>query len=200
MILLAVLLATPLANHPAHADEAGWTVEKLMQEFSRVNYARLDFVETKQSIFLIIDTVVKGSMEYRAPDYIEKNTVSPLVEQVVIDGDSMVIRRTVAAGKSDTMVLTRSYSIQSHPLLKATIENIRAILAGNAAMLAKNYILHLQGVRQAWQLSLVPKSKDILDYIASIYLTGAGARIKQVVTTQADGDESTIALDYQLLQ
>jgi len=182
------------------ADDSEWNVEVLMRELSRVTHAKLDFIETKKSIFLITDTTLEGVMEYRAPDYIEKFTMSPFQEKVVIDGDSMLIEKTLSAGKQENMVIPQTYSVESHPVLKVAVESIRAMLAGDFEILTAGYIATLIGSRDNWELNLEPKEAEILEYIESINLSGKDIRITKVVTIQADGDASNLELSYKLLK
>ena len=186
--------------HTASLAQDEWGIEDLMGDLSRVKHAKLKFRETKKSIFLIINTTIEGNMEYRAPDYIEKNTLSPFLEKLVIDGDTMIIEKFPTTGKVDDAVRTQTYSVESHPMLKVAVESIRAMLAGNYTTLTENYQIVLTGPRSAWELSLVPTADDILEYIERINLSGEGTQIRKVVTIQADGDESTLELSYILLQ
>ena len=182
------------------ADDSEWNVEALMHELSEVSHAKLDFTETKKSIFLITDTTIEGVMEYRAPDYIEKFTMSPFQERVIIDGDSMLIEKTLSSGKQEEVVIPQTYSVESHPALKAAIESIRAMLAGDVDILTAGYVATITGTRDNWELNLEPKEAEILEYIESISLSGEDIHIKKVVTIQADGDESKLELSYNLLK
>jgi hypothetical protein len=182
------------------ADDSEWNVEVLMRELSRVTHAKLDFIETKKSVFLITDTTLEGVMEYRAPDYIEKFTMSPFQEKVVIDGDSMLIEKTLSAGKQENVVIPQTYSVESHPVLKVAVESIRAMLAGDFEILTTGYIATLIGTRDNWELNLEPKETEILEYIESINLSGKDIRITKVVTIQTDGDASNLELSYKLLK
>lgn len=195
----ALIAAVLCSGFPAFAGE-NWDIETLMEKLSKVEYAKLDFVETKQSIFLLIDTTLKGIMEYRAPSYIEKNTLSPYQERVTIDGDSMVIEKTPIAGKQQDVVIVQRISVESHPVLNAAVESIRAMLAGNYETLSETYTLNLNGDKEHWELVLTPKTKEILRYIQSINLTGEDIKVKNIVTIQADGDESTLELSYKHLR
>jgi len=182
------------------ADDNEWNVGALMRELAGVTHAKLDFIETKKSIFLITDTTLEGFMEYRAPDYIEKHTVSPFQEKVIIDGDSMLIEKTLSAGKQEEVVIPQTYSVDSHPVLKVAVESIRAMLAGDFEILTAGYITTLIGTRDNWELNLEPKETEILEYIESINLSGQDIRITKVVTIQADWDESNLELSYSLLK
>jgi outer membrane lipoprotein-sorting protein len=197
---MSVLMIAPVIMTGLLADDSDWNVEALMRELSGVSHAKLDFIETKKSIFLITDTTLEGIMEYRAPDYIEKYTTSPFQERVIIDGDSMLIEKTLSGGKQDEVVIPQTYSVESHPVLKAAVESIRAMLAGNFDVLTAGYVATITGTRENWELNLEPKEAEILEYIESINLSGEDIRITKVVTIQADGDESKLELSYNLLK
>ncbi len=184
----------------AIADSDGWDVSGLMHQFSRIVHAKLVFKETRRSEFVMTDLVTKGHIEYRQPDYIEKNTVSPIVEKVVIDGDSMSIEKTGTVGKHDDMVQIQRYPVKSHPVLTITVESLRAILVGDIDRLNEGFEIKLDGSRTDWKLDLTPKTPEILKYFKQVMLYGSDARIQKVVLIQADGDQSTVDLTYQLLQ
>lgn len=165
-----------------------------MQELAKVKHTKLKFTETKKSIFLITNTTTKGSIEYHAPNFIEKNTLSPFRERVVIDGDNMMLQKYRGTGKAENTISTQNYSVQAHPLLQASVDSMRQMLSGDFAMIDQNYEVEMSGVRENWALSLTPKTPEVQEYIERIDLTGADAQISMVVTIQADGDESTLKL------
>ena len=191
--IFAGLLALVPVVCPA-ADQ--WNFETLMGELAEVSHARLEFAETKKSIFLIVDTTIEGEMEYRAPDYIVKETLSPFKEKVTIDGEYMSIEKTPSSGKSETQIGVQNYSVDSHPLLKAAVESMRAMLAGNYAMINDNYDIDFQGERENWSLSLTPLQPQIQEHIERLDLVGSDTMIAKVVTIQADGDITTLELSY----
>ena len=171
-----------------------------MHQFSRTVHAKLDFRETRNSAFIVTDLVTEGNIEYRQPDYIEKNTVSPIVERIVIDGDSMSIEKAVHSRKGDDMVQIQKYPVQSHPVLAVAVASLRAMLGGNVVRIRKDFEIKLEGSRADWQLNLTPTNPEILKYFDQIVLYGNDARIQKVVSIQTDGDQSMLELTYQLLQ
>ena len=194
---LALCLA---ASVPCIASNDDWNVEILMEELSQVTHVQLDFVETRASAFLFIDLVVEGNMEYRAPGYLLKNTVKPVKETVLISGDEMTVKQVIEEGKGEEDTLVRRYSVQSHVLLQATVESIKALLSGDFGRLLENFEMDLSGERGDWQLNLIPKSAVIIESVAKIILSGAGIQVNEIVTTHADGDETLLHLTYRLLQ
>ena len=199
--LAAVILgvvAMSVATVPAQANQ-DWTVETLMQALSEVEHAELDFKETRKSILLITDLTTRGTMEYRSPDFIEKVTLSPFMETVTIDGDTMTLKKENDSSKQDNVVRSQVVSVQSHPLLKAAVESIRSMLAGDYETLRESYDVSMTGSREAWELSLVPRIDEMLSHVAEIQLSGDDIRIAKVVTIQPDGDETLLALTYRNL-
>jgi outer membrane lipoprotein-sorting protein len=183
----------------ANAAGSSWTVKRLMWELSQVSYARLSFVETRQSMFLSTDMVVEGHIQYRAPDHIEKVTISPMSEKIVVDGDTMLVEKLAYARDHDAVMETKHYSIESHPVLKATVGSIRYILAGNSEMLGEYYEMSISGQCENWTLELTPRTVEISDYTQKIILSGNESSILRYVTIQADGDESVMTLTYDRL-
>ena len=196
--LAALVLGAALSVKPALA--AGeWNVEALMEALSEVESAELDFSETRKSILLITDLTTRGTMAYQSPDFIEKVTLSPFLETVTIDGDTMTLKKENDGGKQEGVVRSQAVSVQSHPLLKAAVESIRSMLAGDYETLRESYDVEMTGPRESWELTLVPKIDEILSHVSEIQLSGDDIRIAKVVTIQADGDESILALTYRNL-
>ena len=171
-----------------------------MHQFSRTVHAKLVFRETRNSAFIVTDLVTEGNIEYRRPDYIEKNTVSPIVEKIVIDGDSMSIEKVVHSRKGDDKVQIQKYSVQSHPVLATAVASLRAMLGGDVVRIRKDFEIKLDGSRADWQLNLTPTNPEILKYFDQIALYGSDARIQKVVSIQTNGDQSMLELTYQFLQ
>ena len=194
--VMGCMLLMPVANAAGNS----WTVKRLMQELSQVSYARLNFVETRQSMFLSTDMVIEGNIQYRAPDHIEKVTVSPMSEKIVVDGDTMLVEKLGIAKNHDVVMQTKHYSIESHPVLKATVGSIRYILAGNSEMLGEYYEMSISGQCENWTLELTPRTVEISDYTQKIILSGNESSILRYVTIQADGDESVMTLTYDRLE
>ena len=118
-----------------------------------------------------------------------------------IDGDNMRIEKFSTSGKTTEEVSqVQNYSIQSHPVLKAAVESIRFMLAGNLEQLEQSYILNLEGNQQNWVLNLEPMTSEIQTYISGMRLTGNDIRIEEIVTIQADGDESVLELSYKQIE
>ena len=182
------------------ADSENWDIKFLMKRLSEVKTAKLEFAETKRSILLFTDTTLKGEIEYRAPHYIEKITLFPFHERVIIDENSMVIEQFPSMGRQQEIILKHIYEVESYPALKAAVDGVRYMLSGNYAELIKNYEFNLSGNSADWEILLTPKSDELLSHVKNIYLYGHNIHITKIVTTKPDGDRTVLELFYKSLE
>ena len=123
-----------------------------------------------------------------------------MLEKVVVDGDTMLVEKLSDSKKQNAVLETKHYSIESHPVLKATVGSILYILAGNSEMLGEYYDMAISGQCENWTLELIPRTVEISDYAQKIVLSGNESSILRYVTIQADGDESVMTLTYDRLE
>jgi len=201
MIAIAVTIPLIIAaawQTPAFAqdEKKTWSTEVLMQMLSQVREADLTFTEERSSAFLIGDLVLKGSLKYVAPDFIEKRVESPYRQRTKISGDTLLVEKTSERGESTI----QQYSLSSSEALSTIVEGFRATLAGNLAVLIENYNIVLEGDMLEWLVTLTPKKPKLLDHVEKIALTGAEREIRTIETTNADGDVARLSLFYLMIK
>ena len=123
------------------------TSQQLMDALAQNKSGRATFVETKHIAMLDRPVVSSGELLYTAPDRLEKRTLKPKPESMIVQGSELVIERG-----------GRNYRVQldAQPQLAAFIDSIRGTLAGDRKALERNYRLSLEGTPQDWVLRLVP--------------------------------------------
>jgi outer membrane lipoprotein-sorting protein len=178
--LLALAAIAPLA----HAND--WQVQQLMQLLAQNKSGKATFVETKYIGIIDHPIVSSGELSFIAPDRLEKRTLTPKPETLILDGDTLTIDRP---GKSRMTV-----SLAEHPEVAAFIESIRGTLAGNLSALQAFYALKLTGSADKWQLLLTPKQERISSIFEHIVINGANADIKTIELDQRDGDHSEMVI------
>jgi len=153
-----------------------------MQALARQKSAKATFTEKKY--LAVVDQPLEsaGELSYTAPDRLEKRTLTPKLESLVLDGDRLIIER---AGKRRLIIST-----ESRPDAAAFVESVRGTLAGDLNALKTYYTVDFSGGAAAWKLTLVPKQTDMLKLISRIRIDGANDRITFIVFEQADGDRS----------
>jgi outer membrane lipoprotein-sorting protein len=182
---LAVLGMALLLTLPAFADEAGsWTVQRLMEELAQVKHSQARFTERKYLKVLKTPLQSSGTLTYTAPGKLEKRTLKPRPEALLVDGDQVVIE--LGPGTR------RTIRMADYPVLQGFLESIRATLGGDAATLERYYTVDLDGTRQSWQLFLVPRERAMREVISQIRIGGVLGRINLIEVQETKGDRSVM--------
>jgi len=184
--VFAVASAVALAL-PAHAADTGsaWTLDRLMSTLAQHKSGRATFTETKTLSIAAQPLESSGELVFVAPDHLEKHTLSPKPEHLVVDGDMLTVERN---NRKFTLALAR------YPELGAFTDSIRATLAGNRYALEQVYKVALAGRGDDWTLTLTPLDSRMLKVISTITLDGTRDVLRSVAIRQADGDHSTMHL------
>ncbi|KWF02531.1 outer membrane lipoprotein carrier protein LolA [Burkholderia pseudomultivorans] len=187
--LLAVAAAVAAAGFalPACAADTApaWTLDRLMSTLAQHKSGRATFTETKYLSIAAQPVESSGELLFVAPDHLEKHTLSPKPEHMVVDGDMLTVERN---NRKYTLALAR------YPELGAFIDSIRATLAGNRFALEQVYKVALAGRGDDWTLTLTPLDARMLKVVSTITLDGTRDVLRSVAIRQADGDRSLMRL------
>ena len=178
------LLLTQLAH--AQAD-----LERIMSALAKRQHGHVSFVEEKY--LAVLDQPVKSSGElfYDAPDRLEKRTLSPKPETLVLQNGVVTADR----GRRHYVLDLRQY-----PQIVPFIESIRATLAGDRAALERVFQLTFAGSFDSWALTLVPRDAKLSRTIRQIDIAGARDAIRNVAIHEADGDRSVMTIGAAVLE
>lgn len=183
LVAFTVLLAA--FSVPVLAEDAGQTLPQLMQRLSERRHAHAAFVE--RQFIAILDRPLESSGElfYDAPDRLEKRTLAPKPEDLVLDKGTLSVRRGA-----------RSYALalRDYPQIAPFIDSIRATLAGDLAALERTYAIRFEEGAGGWTLLLVPREATLAALIARIRITGAEDRVLDVTVERTDGDRSVMTI------
>lgn len=185
MTVARVVLGCVLCACACAAAAAGWNVETLMMNLARQQGGRVAFVERKHLAILDRPVESSGELVYRPPARLEKRTLRPQPEVLVLDGDELSIQR----GKQTLRAQLRQY-----PEAGAFVDSIRGTLAGDLGALQRRYRLVLHGTEERWQLTLLPSDPALAAVVLRIQITGRHDRIEVIETTMADGDRSVLTI------
>lgn len=165
---------------------AAFDVGQLMTDLAKPKGGKARFVEKKTISLLDKPVISSGEMSYTAPDRLEKRTLSPKVETLLLDKDLLTIER-------DKQKL--SINLSNQPEALAFIDSIRGTLTGNRAALEKNYHLSIAGTQDKWVLTLLPSEQKIAALVQRITVTGSRSQIRSIEYLQADGDRSLMSIE-----
>lgn len=184
--MVSVLMGLSIWMGGAMAQVPSWGLPDLMQTLAKQKSAKAMFTEKKFIAFVDQPLESSGELSYTAPDRLEKHTLQPKPESLVLNDDRLIIDRP---GKRRLVIST-----QSRPEAAAFIESIRGTLAGDLNALQKYYTVDLEGNASAWKLTLVPKQPDMLKIMSRIRIDGAQDAVTFIVFEQADGDRSEMRI------
>ncbi|MDR7152460.1 hypothetical protein J2W49_004436 [Hydrogenophaga palleronii] len=177
--LFGLLLAGP-------AVAAGFDVAQLMDSLARHPGGLAKFTETRHLALLDKPVVSTGEMRFTPPDRLEKRTLTPKPEYMLLDRDRITLER-------DQRRMT--IRLGSRPEVLAFVDSVRGLLAGNRVSMERNYLMQLQGEAARWVLTLYPKDAEIAALIQRITVSGANNQIRTIEYLQADGDRSVLAIE-----
>lgn len=165
---------------------AAYDIDQLMADLSAQKGGRARFVETRHVALLDKPVQASGEMIYSPPDRLEKRTLLPKPEVMVLDKDMLSLERD-----------KRKFSIQlaNRPEAQAFVDSIRSTLAGNRKALEQNYSLKLDGEGPQWVLTLVPNDPAIAALLKRITVSGSKGQVRRIEYLQSDGDRSEISID-----
>ena len=181
-----VLVALLLMLMPAISLAADWDIDQLMRALAQVRSDHARFVEKKFIAMLDKPVESSGELFYTAPDYLEKRTIRPKPEALILDHGTLVIER----GRQ-----RNSLQLQDYPELVAFIDSIRGTLAGDRKALERNFQLSLDGSSERWILQLLPVDEKIQAVVKRIRIAGARDAMRSIEITQADGDSSLMLIE-----
>lgn len=180
------VLAAGLALALSSALAADWDLQQLMDSLARHKSGRATFVETRRLAVLNKPIESSGELIYIAPDKLEKRTLKPRPESMIVDGDALAVERG-----------NRKYQVQlqAYPELAAFIDSIRGTLAGDRKALERSYQLAMSGTAENWVLQLTPLDERMKAVVQRIRIAGVRDQVNSIDILQADGDSSLMVIE-----
>lgn len=183
-ILLGAAVLAALIGSGASGDP-GEALGQLMQRLAARRHGHATFVE--RQFLAILDRPLESSGElfYDAPDRLEKRTLAPKPESLLLEHGVLNVRHR---GRSYRL------SLGDYPQLAPFVDSVRATLAGDLPALEQAYELSFESTAADWALVLVPREAQLATLIARIRISGAGDLVREVTVERADGDRSVMTI------
>ncbi|MDQ1314357.1 MAG: hypothetical protein QG662_466 [Pseudomonadota bacterium] len=180
MLAWLALLASPIVQ------AAPLSIAQLMADLAKHPQGAATFTEKKHLAILEQPVESSGELLFIAPARLEKRTLKPKPETMVLDGDTLTLER----GRRKHVLQLKDY-----PEVAGMIESIRATLAGDRKALERVYHLALDGSAERWTLVLIPIDPKVGAVIARIRMEGVKDVVRSVEILQADGDSSLMTIE-----
>lgn len=179
--LAGIALGLALAASAGSLD-----VAQLMSALAKSQRSSATFTEKKYLAVLDKPVESSGELLFVAPAHLEKRTLQPRRETLLLDGDTLTLERSQRK---------RTLRLSSYPEIAAIIESIRATLAGDADALRRHYRVSLVGTSESWSLLLTPLDRKVVAVVSRIRIEGREDLVQTVEILQADGDRSVMRID-----
>jgi len=166
-------------------------LDRLMGLLAQRQHGHVSF--TEQHFLKVLDRPVEsaGELLYEAPDRLEKRTLKPKPETLVLQHGVITAQR----GRH-----TYTLNLSEYPQVVPLIDSIRATLAGDRASLEHLFKVTFDGTLEQWTLVLVPSDPAVAKSVKQIHIEGARDAIHTVEIQQADGDRSLLTIGPEVAQ
>ena len=197
-VVLAHAAPTVAANaadtppgHAVAADAASQDLDRLMGLLAQRQHGHVSF--TEQHFLAVLDRPVDSSGEllYDAPDRLEKRTLKPKPETLILQHGVITAQR----GRH-----TYTLNLSDYPQVVPLIDSIRATLAGDRTSLEHLFKVTFDGTLEQWTLLLLPSDPGVAKSVRQIRIEGARDAIHTVEIQQADGDRSLLTIGPEVAQ
>lgn len=180
-LLFMLLLCLPAWSHAE--EESAWDVQQLMRSLAQVKQAEGRFVERKFLSMLNRPLESSGTLLFQAPGHLEKHTLLPKEESLVLDQGVLTI-------ESKARNIRRTLLLQEYPALWAFVESIRSTLAGDLPTLERFYRIELEGDAAHWKMRLLPIELRTREVMREIRIGGRGNRVDRIEMLESNGDHA----------
>jgi hypothetical protein len=171
---------------PAHAAAGDYgDLDQVMGLLAMRRHGRVEFIEQQFLAVLKRPVESSGELRYDAPDRLEKRTLKPHAETLVLTGGMLTVERAHSR---------RVMDLHAYPQVLPFVESIRATLAGDRGALERAFRLEFAGSVSRWTLTLVPLESKVQQTVSQVRIDGAGDQLLKVEIRQPDGDRSLMTL------
>jgi hypothetical protein len=167
------------------AAAAGGDLDEVMRLLAMRQHGRVEFIE--QQFLSVLDHPIEssGELRYDAPDRLEKRTLKPHLETLLLSGGVLTIERAHSR---------RVMDLSTYPQIEPFVESIRATLAGDRSALERLFRVDFAGNAARWTLTLVPLDSKVKRTVAQVRIDGIRDQLLKVEIRQPDGDRSLMTL------
>ncbi|MGH8622736.1 MAG: LolA family protein [Burkholderiales bacterium] len=187
LLLIGACACPSLGISAEPGTSAAWGVERLMRDLAQVKAARAAFVERKYLAILTAPLESSGTLVYIAPDRLEKRTVAPRPESLVLEREELTI-------ENRELNQRRTLALRDYPLVRAYVESIRSTLAGDLQTLTRFYRVALDGGERRWRLTLKPSEPGMQEVVSEIRISGERSWINAIEIIETSGDRSVMTI------
>ena len=171
-----------LAQARSASEEAGdERLRRVLAAVAAQPLAAAPFIERRLSALAATPLESRGTLSFNPAGLIEKQTTSPLRERVIISPETV----TIDAGDGKPLTVIR---LDAQGALTGYGLGLRALLSGNEKLLRQVFDTRMSGTFENWKVQLLPREPALKRGIRHIMVSGSGARLRLIETSETGGD------------
>jgi len=188
--LLAVVAATSGDERRAAALDKvaeaprALTLDALLARFRVIPGLSARYREEKHIALLAEPLVSEGTVHFAPPRRIARHALVPSPSSVVYDGASLRFGDGATEQRID---------VGASPVVRAFVDSFASVLAGDRSALDRSFVVDFLASDAVhpdrWELSLVPRSAELLAILREVRFAGDGVVVARMVVREATGDE-----------
>jgi hypothetical protein len=187
-ICLLGLTSAPLLRAAEPVATAA-SLDEVMQLLAQRRHGHVTFTEVHKLAMLDQPLHSSGELLYDAPDRLEKRTLQPKPEDLVLEHGMLTAER---GGRR------RVLALRDYPQALPFVESLRATLAGDRASLERYFKLQFSSDAAHWTLELTPRDATLARSVERIGISGERDTIHTVEIRQRDGDSSLLTIGPEI--
>ncbi|WP_369662204.1 LolA-related protein [Variovorax sp. V15] len=177
----AFVLALAFCAVPAWA--AAFDLPELMTLLAKQKSGEARFTEQRFVHGLEGPLDASGTLSFDAPDKLVRRTLSPRVETMAVEGNTLTLSR---GGRNRTLAL------DSMPELLGLVEAMRGTLTGDGATLQRYFRSTVSGSAARWTLDLAPLDSRLAAQVRSMRISGRASDVLGLEMEFVGGDRSVM--------
>lgn len=177
----ALVLAVAFCAAPAWAFD----LPELMGLLAKQKSGEARFTEQRFVHGLEGPLDASGTLSFDAPDKLVRRTLSPRIETMAVDGNTLTLSR---GGRNRTLAL------DSMPELLGLVEAMRGTLSGDGATLQRYFKSMVSGSSAKWTLDLTPIDSRLAAQVRSIRISGRASDVVGLEMEFVGGDRSAMSI------
>ncbi len=175
---------SPFVWRPAQAQT--WDLNALMALLAQRKSGQARFTEERTVSGFDSPLRASGTLSFSAPDRFARQTMEPRPESMEVAGNQLVL---VRGGR------TRHMTLDAVPEVAGMVHAVRGTLAGNGALLRKNFQTAVTGHAARWTLTLTPLPSAGTNAVRSVQIAGTGPDVRSVELLLTGGDRSVMSIE-----
>lgn len=181
----ALALGSLLVGIAASAATPEPTLDSVLALLAQRRHGHALYTEQIDSPLLKRPLHTSGELFFDAPDRLEKKTLLPVPQDLIVEGDLL----TIVRGKHRA-----SMQLSDYPQLRPLLNGVRATLAGDRATLEKEFQLALTATGSTWSLELQPLVSEVKPLYKHIEIRGVDGNVQAVTLERVSGERTAMTL------